>query len=205
MTSRVLLGSVALLAVILGSAFSQQPRPSTYTPPTPIPEPQTIPPTDNPARPAQEKSLDQLLDELEALRDKKTEIEKKEAELMKAIQRKVEKHADRMNRLGVGGAGVPVVPVPATPSIPPPPPFNTPQLNAPVPDRVGRIVIVGEKEEKKILELVQIAPGQVLNYPSLEAARRRLVKAGYKSVTVEMRPGDGGLLKDVVVTVGGER
>lgn len=157
-------------------------------------------PTTPRTAPAQEQSLDQLLDELEALRDKKAEIEKKEVELTKAIQRKSEKQADRMNRLGVGGSVVPVAPVPVIPS--------TPQLNFTDPlrvaDRVGRVLIVGGKDEKKILDLVTIAPGQELTYPSLETARVRLGMAGYLSATVEVIPGDGGF-KDVVVTVGPAR
>lgn len=209
MAIRTLLGSITLLGVAFGSARSQQP--STYTPyppPAQKSEPQTIPPTDLPTRsapPAPEKSLDQLLDELEALRDKKAEIEKKEAELTKAILRKSERQADRMNRLGVGGTGglVPVAPVPSV--APVPAATSSPPLSvtapAAVPDRIGRIVIVNGKDEKKVLDLVKFVSGQVLDYPSLEAARARLEKAGYPSATVEVIPGDGGL-KDVVVTVG---
>jgi len=37
-------------------------------------------------------------------------------------------------------------------------------------------VIWPEKDEKKILELVKIAPGQELNYPSLEAARAQAAR-----------------------------
>ena len=206
MTVRTLLGSVALLGIANGSAFSQPPKPSTYapyTPPAQKTEPQNIPPTDVPTTPrvapAQEKSLDQLLDELEALRDKRAEIEKKEAELTKAILRKSEKQADRMNRLGVGSSsvGVPAAPVPSTVPLS----FTKPQR---VPDRIGRIVIVGAKDDKKILDLVKFVSGQVLEYPSLEAARARLEQAGYLSATVEVIPGDGGF-KDVVVTVGPAR
>jgi hypothetical protein len=128
--------------------------------------------------PPAEKSLDQLLDELEALRAQKAELEKKEAELTKAIRQKAERQADRMNRLGLGAA---------------------PGL----PDRVGRVVLVGGagKDEKTILDLLGLVPGQALSYPALEVARARLVKAGYRSATVEVRPGEEGY-KDVVVTVG---
>jgi hypothetical protein len=143
--------------------------------------------------PAPEKTLEQMLDELESLRDRKAEIEKKEAELVKAIQRRSEKQADRMNRLGVGGAVVPVAPQ-AIPLV------EVPQ----VPDRVGRVVIEGNagKDEKKIRDLVKIVPGEVLNYPALEAARTRLGNAGYPSVEVAVRDGEGNF-KDVVVRFSG--
>jgi hypothetical protein len=79
--------------------------------------------------PLAEKSIDQLLDRLEALRGQKAELEKAEQELVKEIRRKMEKQSDRINRLGITPndsvlppgvssslgppAGIPTAPVPA--------------------------------------------------------------------------------------------
>ncbi len=45
-------------------------------------------------------------------------------------------------------------------------------------------------------------PGQVLQYPALEAARAKLEKAGFKSVTVEVLPNElDTTFKDIRVKV----
>jgi hypothetical protein len=193
MKNRTLLALIALLALVCGRGPSQPPTtippPAPYTPPPADPYqtkppvlvapagPQRIPPPSFPV-PVPERTLDQLLDDLETLRAQKAEIEKKEAELTKTIQKKAEKQSDRLKSLGLGGPeGVDV-------------------------GRVRTIRIEGatEKDEKKISTLLQIFPGQVLHAPTLEAARKRLEKAGYPAV-VELEPGDG-VFKDVVVKIG---
>jgi hypothetical protein len=143
-TPRTLLVSALVLAAC-GVAFTQSqppPRPTV----TPDPAPQAIPPTAVPVAPQaipqpprvavpdvplSEKSLDQLLDRLEALRGQKAELEKLEQEVLKEVRRKLEKQSDRINRLGIMPSD-PLV-APAVPSIsnspapipnqlPPPPP-----------------------------------------------------------------------------------
>jgi hypothetical protein len=136
---------------------SQLPQPLPYVPAgtsPQIPVPTTV-------SPPPVKSLDQMLDELEALRVQKAEIEKKEQDLIKVIQQKAEKQADRLKRLGI-----------ASPAA----------ANSPV--RIGRIKIEGNERTSdgkimKIVKMENFSPGQVLEYPELEEARIRLVKAGF--------------------------
>src|SRR5579871_3163905 len=125
MTRRTLLVFV-LLILVLSQGYTQQPRPTppllggtSAVPSAPVPSnliaPQAIPmPFQVAPAPVVEKSLDQLLDTLEALRAQKAELEKKEKELVKSIQQKSDKQAERMKQLGL------------TPA-------------AATPDRVGRI------------------------------------------------------------------
>ena len=107
MKIRSLFAAVVLLVV--GSVGNSQP------PVGPSPQTQNIPPLSVPKTPPvtapAEKTVDEMLDELESLRGQKAELEKKEAELVKAIQRKIEKQADRLNRLGIGAPVVPTAPV----------------------------------------------------------------------------------------------
>ncbi|OWK38329.1 hypothetical protein FRUB_07449 [Fimbriiglobus ruber] len=122
-----------------------------------------------------------MLDEFEALRAQKAELEKKEIELTKAIRTLMGKQVERISRLGI-----------------------VPAVSA-APDRVGRIVITGNagKDEKKILDAVKLTPGQSLAHPALEDARTRLTKAGYRKATVEVRPGETGYV-DLEVKIGEE-
>lgn len=97
----------ALLVAAGGIAFTQPTSPPV-TPALPdarLPSPPGVPVA------AAEKSLDQLLDRLEALRAQKAELERQEQEVVKEIRRKVEKQSDRLQRLGVND-----------PQLPPPPP-----------------------------------------------------------------------------------
>src|SRR5205823_11197464 len=103
--------------------------PPSVVPPLPR---QSIPPQSVPVAP-KEPTVDEMLDSLERLRAQKLEIEKREQELVAAIRRKIEKQAERLERLGVA-----------------------PRPAAATPDRVGRIVIVGAsgEAEKRIVKLV---------------------------------------------------
>ncbi len=127
---------VPVLLVAAGGLAYTQPVPRS----APVPDgPQLIPPpgvppttprvvgaTDVPA----ERSLDQLLDRLEALRAQKAELERQEQEVVKEIRRKVEKQSDRLQRLGVSDPILPAAPsvsfaptviptVPVVPAVPP--------------------------------------------------------------------------------------
>ncbi|MBN9521459.1 hypothetical protein J0H58_23555 [bacterium] len=130
----------ALLVAASGLAYTQPaPRPAQVPEPARLIPPPGVPFT--PPRPAPadappaEKSLDQLLDRLEALRAQKAELERQEQEVVKEIRRKVERQSDRLQRLGVNDpllsppspsvsfapAVIPTVPsVPAVPPVVPP-------------------------------------------------------------------------------------
>ena len=143
MTRTVL--ALITLAAVLSTASAQpprrpdQPRTDAPTPPTGQPQ-QFLPPDRGPTVPQQippagpqapeDKSLDQLLDELEAVRAQKAELEKREQEVTRAIQRRAEKQAERMNRLGVTPGTLPAPTVPAQPAPYGPPPVNQ-QVNPP--------------------------------------------------------------------------
>jgi outer membrane protein assembly factor BamA len=67
---------------------------------------------------------------------------------------------------------------------------------------VGRILIEGNTEtpDETILDKLGVRPGQVLQHPALELARIKLVKAGFREVSVEVVPGElGATVKDVRV------
>jgi hypothetical protein len=120
--SRTLL-VLALLVAAAGMAHTQTPPRPT---PPPEPAPQLIPPTTvpqgprtAPELPLSERSLDQLLDRLEALRAQKAELEKQEQDVVKEIRRKAEKQSDRLQRLGVAPNEQFVPPAPATTSYAP--------------------------------------------------------------------------------------
>jgi hypothetical protein len=139
----------------------QQVVPAITVPAVPLaPTPSTVPPPPI-------ISLDQMLDELEALRVQKSELEKKEQDMIKAIQQKAGKQAERLKQLGI-----------ALPAV------------AKSPIRVGRIRIEGNDTtpDGAIMKMLNFFPGQVLEYPELEKGRTRLEKAGFPMVAVEVIP-----------------
>ena len=140
----------------------------------------SIPPTAQ-GVPATVKSLDQLLDDLEKLRAKKAELEKMEQQLIKAIQEKSQKQAERMKQLGVA-----------------------PQAAPGTTHRVGRIIIEGNcvTPDEKFLELLKLSPGSVLENDVLEKARERFKKAGFQTATVELIPNEwDSVYQDIRVKV----
>jgi hypothetical protein len=110
-----------------------------------------------------EKSVDDLLGELEGLRAQKLELEKKEQELKVLVRKKLDQQTERLKKLGIAPT-------------------------AAVPDRIGQIILEGNttRADEKILGMLGFRPGQVLAYPALEEARRKLEKAGFRDVTVEV-------------------
>ena len=99
----------------------------------------------------------------------KIELEKKEQELKASVRKKLENQAERLNKLGVTPKGA----------------------KSAEPNRVGQIIIEGNTKtpDKKILDQLQLVPGQVFNNPAaLDAARARLEKAGFRGATVEALP-----------------
>lgn len=177
MKTRTLLLSVAL--VVAAGAALAQPKPSLIPPPSPpIPSPPLpyVPPV-----PA-EKTVDELLTELERVQADKAALEKREQDLKASVRKKLDAQNERLKKLGLA----------------PPAPAKDKE-----PDRVGRIIIEGNQRtsEKTILELLELQPGQILLYPALEPARARLEKYGLLAVRVEVVPGTDAQYKDVRVKV----
>lgn len=191
MSARIAFVSVALL-VVSGAALSQpQPKPGPAVPPPPangnlIPPPNVppAPPAPSPpplgptvSPPPREKTVDELLAELEDVQAQKAALEKREQELKTTLRAKLGLQAERLKKLGV------------TPLVPPP-------------DRVGRIIIEGNAKtpDENVRKLLEFQPGQILVYPGLEAARERLKKYGFIDVSVEVLPSeDHSHFKDVRV------
>ncbi|MCI0702778.1 MAG: hypothetical protein L0241_16985 [Planctomycetia bacterium] len=187
MNLRTLFVSAGLFAIVCGGVYSQpQPLPLA-TPENPIPaRPPIIPPPSPPVpvvpAPPKEKSVEELLDELERIQTQKAELAKKELELKATIRKRVEKQLERLNKLGID-----------------------PKAD---PDRVGRIWLKGndEKDEKKILDTLGLFPGQILQYPKLEEARKRLEKAGFAGVMLEITADStDSPFKDIMVTIPSRR
>lgn len=76
----------------------------------PLTQPQPSPAVASPK--LEEMSLDQLLDAVEGLRARKAELEKKEQEMLKLINRKAEEQKERIDRLNDGAPEVPTNRVP---------------------------------------------------------------------------------------------
>ncbi|MBP3959681.1 hypothetical protein J8F10_30920 [Gemmata sp. G18] len=186
MRIRLLLASAGLLG-FCGALHAQQPVPQPVpnpggslipSPGLPVPGNPTFPSPTVPPVP-REKSVDDLIAELEHLSAQKAELEKKEQELKTLLRKKVQLQTERLQKLGVA-------PKPAEP------------------DRVGRIILEGtaENDEKKILDMIGIRPGEVLRYPVLEETRTKLEKAGFREVVVEVVPNkQDAQFKDIRVRV----
>ena len=182
MSTRALVISAALL-IVSGAAHSQ-PKPAPAPPPSQPPAVfiPAAPPVTVPVPPPPPPSVEQLLDELERVQAQKAALEKKEQELKAAIRKKLEAQTERLKKLGVA-------PQPAKEA---------------EPDRVGRIIIEGNTKtpDEKIHALLELRPGQILQYPKLDTARTRLEKAGFSGATVEVLPDEiGSTFKDVRVKV----
>jgi hypothetical protein len=133
-----------------------------------------------------EKTVDELLSELERVQAEKAGLEKREQELKAMLRKKMEQQAERLKKLGVA-------PQPAKDA---------------EPDRVGQIILEGnaKKDEKKILDTLGFVPGQVLQYPKLEDSRTKLQKAGFRDVMVEIVPNKlDSIFKDIIVKVGQDK
>ena len=104
---KTLFAAAAFVALTAGVVYTQNP---------PLPGPAPAPPgavdlnylvppaVQIPVAPNQhlDGTIDQTLDEIERVRAKKAELEKLEQDLVKQVQRKLEKQAERVNRLGLG-------------------------------------------------------------------------------------------------------
>lgn len=181
MSTRTRLVSIGLLAVLAGSAHAQPTVPPPGGVPRPVyPSPDLIPSPSVPAVP-REKSVDDLLTELESLHAQKAALEKQEQELTAALRKKLDAQAERLKKLGVKPKDA-------------------------EPDRVGKVILEENdpKDEKMIRDALGLQPSQILKYPALEEARVRLIKAGFHAATVEVIPGESdSALKDIRVRISG--
>lgn len=159
-----------MLFVFCGAGAQSESTASAVTLPS-------LPGAPNPsAPPPAEKSVEQLLDDLERVQAQKTELERMERELKAAVRKRLAKQAERLNKFGVDPHAEP--------------------------DRAGRIVLQGfaAKEEKKVRDALGVVPGQIIEYPHLDGARARLEKAGFPGAAVEVVPnGPDSHFKDIRV------
>jgi hypothetical protein len=128
---RTLLVSVVLAAAACAVVYSQQPTPPPRPQPvTPTPAAPEVVPTPNippagvqavPDVPLSARSMDQLLDKLEALRAQKAAIEKQEQDLLRAIRAKQQQYNERLEKLGVSPRPVEPFAPPAETGAPPQP------------------------------------------------------------------------------------
>ncbi|MDY3560187.1 hypothetical protein R5W23_001412 [Gemmata sp. JC673] len=184
MRVRILLVSIAL-AIVPGAALAQEKYPTIAPPaiapggPGSAPSPQIVPPAAPVPPPQTEKTVDDLLTELEQLRVQQTELAKREKELTEALRKKLQQQTERMQKLGVAP-------------------------KAPEPDRVGRILIEGNVKtpDGKILELLDFHAGQVLKHSAIEDGRAKLEKAGFRGATINVTPNElDATFKDIHVKV----
>jgi hypothetical protein len=122
MRSRVLT-ALALLAGVAGAAaYAQTQRPSPAPPSNPYAKPPVVGPPDYgsfpattpplaqtqpPALPLADVPFDDLLRQLERMKVQRAELAKREADVVKEVRRRMEKHAETLRRLGHGPEVVP--------------------------------------------------------------------------------------------------
>ncbi len=109
-------------------------------------------------------------------------MEKEEQQdLVKAIKLKSDKQSERLKQLGITGEATPYQPI-----------------------RIGRIFIEGNEKtaDEKIIEVLKLNPGQLVEISMVEQARIRFKSAGFQSATVEVISSEfGSLYKDILVKV----
>ena len=118
MSRKPIVAAAGLLLLACGIALAQQPPPPLG--PASVPPLSFDPPSVSPLAPpvaSPEQTLDQLLDAMEKLRTQKAELEKREQELLKVIQRKATQQKERMDKLGVNVMVHPLLP-PVPPVLP---------------------------------------------------------------------------------------
>jgi len=124
---------LVLLVVAVGTVYTQPPPP---TPAQELPAPLNVPsaPAMQPA-PAQpkERTINQLLDEIQAVRVQKAELAKREQSLMAEVRKLIEQQNERLNKMGLG---IPVQPpVSVDFAVPASPGERVPAPSIPVPAR----------------------------------------------------------------------
>jgi hypothetical protein len=146
-------------------ALVPQPQPGELIPPTVTSVPPIVP-----TAPA-EKSIEQLLKELEGVQAQKADLLKREADLKAAVQKKLESIQKQVDKLGAGGA---------------------PGANkADGPNLIRRVELMGfadrdEKEVNAIVAKAGLVPGGLLTKPMMDAVQGRLAMAGFPGVSFEV-------------------
>jgi len=95
--------AVLVLVVVAVSTVYTQPPPAIPTPESPA-----VPaaPTLHASQP-KERSVNELLDEIQQIRVRKAELEKKEQLLVAEVRKLVAQQADRLNKMGLGVQALP--------------------------------------------------------------------------------------------------
>ena len=208
MSARIAFVAAALLIVSAAAHSQPQPKPAPQPPssgglipppgaPSTPPAAYAVPLGPTAVPPPPEKSVEDLLNELERVQAEKAALEKREQDLKAALRKKLEAQVERLRKLGVApserdkvGRALIEGDAPAGDRV------------IAKPDRVGRIIIEGNTKtaDQTVLVLVDFQAGQILHYPALETAKTKLQKAGFTDVTVEVVPNnlDSGF-KDVRV------
>ena len=128
---------LVLVVVAAGTVYTQSP------PTTPqIPQTAVVPTFPTPAAqpgPRKEPTLDQLLDQIERIREQKVELDRQEQVLAAEARKKIVKQTERLNRLGLGTP----LPPPISnrsggPDLAPAEPVPSPIRGAPAPPPLGR-------------------------------------------------------------------
>jgi hypothetical protein len=153
--------SVSLTVALLVAAAAAAQPPAV---PPPLPAPPAIP------APPPPKTVEQLVQELEAVQAQKAALLKREADLKAEVRKKLAELNQRVEKLD---------PAPDA-------------AKAGEPSRVGRVLLdgFGAEDDAKVLKAVGVSPGQVIQYPALVEARDRLEKLGYRDVEVVPLPGE---------------
>jgi hypothetical protein len=97
--------AVLVLLAAVGTVYTQAPPP--------IPATEGIAPQSLPATPTvgsaasapKERSINQLLDEIQTVRAQKAELAKREQALMAEVRKLVEQQNERLNKMGLGAPG----------------------------------------------------------------------------------------------------
>jgi hypothetical protein len=107
--------AILVLVVVAGTVYTQPPPPNLG------PESPALPaPSLQPSQP-KERSVSELLDEIQQIRTRKAELEKKEQTLIAEVRKLVAQQADRLNKMGLGVQAQPPVEIV-------PPAINLPRL-----------------------------------------------------------------------------
>jgi hypothetical protein len=96
------LAVLVLLVVAAGTVYTQAPAgiPAPENPALPNVPVTAQPPA--PTSPLKERSLNQLLDDIQQIRVQKAELEKKEQALIAEVRKLLAQQSDRLNKLGLG-------------------------------------------------------------------------------------------------------
>jgi hypothetical protein len=113
--------TVAVLVVVVvaaGTVYTQSP-PDVIPPPD---VPTTLPGAATKPPPTKEPTLDELLDQIERIREQKAELDRQEKLLAAEARKKIVKQTERLNKLGLGTPVPPMIDTTTAPNLIPPAP-----------------------------------------------------------------------------------